>query len=136
VPVSTAGLVRPSLPTAFTARRLVRAGSVDVVTQVAGDTTPPVTLFVSETKTRVSAITGFTTTDVTWSADEDCQAWEIRDVTGTGQTVADGVLVASGGAISAGVEQITTIASSALSAGEGAKTLKLFAQDLAGNWTT
>src|SRR5437879_690250 len=82
-----------------------------VGTLVAGqpDIVAPVTVFVSETVTKVSAVTGFATTDITWSADENCQGWQIRDVTGAaGQTVADGTLIASGGAISANVSQTTT----------------------------
>lgn len=102
----------------------------------AGDTTPPITLYISETVTRVSRVTGFTDALITWSANEACQAWQIRDVTATGQTVADGTLVASGGAIGANVEQQTTVSGVALTSGDGVKTLKLFAQDLAGNWTT
>lgn len=101
-----------------------------------GDTTPPITLFVSETRTKVSRVSGFAETTVTWSANEDCQAWQIRDVTGTGQTVADGTLVASGGAISANADQHTVVSGIDLTSGDALKTLKLFAQDLAGNWTT
>lgn len=99
--------------------------------------TPPVTLFVSETVIKVSLQVGFTDTVVTWSADEDCQAWQIRDITGAaGSTIADGTLVASGGAISANVSQNTTITASSLTVGDGTKTLKIFAQDLEGTWTT
>jgi hypothetical protein len=131
-PPVNAAIVQATMP-----RQRSRIVVVTVTVTAPTDTTPPVTLFVSETQTRVSAVTGFTTTDVTWSADEDCQAWQIRDVTGApGQTEADGVLVASGGPIAANAQQVTTISSASLSAGEGAKTLKLFAQDLAGNWTT
>lgn len=129
-PAYAFGLAAPAL-------RVRARPSVRVVVPVVADVRPPVTLFVSETVQTVSLQAGFTTTQVTWSADEDCQAWQIRDVTGAaGQTVADGVLVASGGAITANAQQVTSVAGGALSAGDGAKTLKLFAQDLAGNWTT
>jgi hypothetical protein len=111
--------------------RTVRVGGTTIVDVVA-----PTTLFISETVAKVSLTSGFTDTVVSWSANEDCQAWQIRDVTGAaGQTIADGVLVASGAAITAGVTQTTTVSGSALTAGDGVKTLKLFAQDLAGNWT-
>lgn len=122
--------------TASTPTVVVRQAS-RVVVITSPDVRPPVTLFVSETATKVSQVGGFSTTTVTWSADEDCQAWQIRDVTGAGgQTVNDGTLVASGGAITANAQQTTVVNASALTAGDGAKTLKLFAQDLAGNWTT
>jgi hypothetical protein len=140
VPVRGAGLVTPVWSTPFRAPipgPPLPSRVVVVTSAPATDTTPPVTLFVSETIAKVSRVTGFTDTIVTWSADENCQAWQIRDVTGApGQTVADGVLVASGGAISGGVNQVTTISGVNLVAGDGSHVLKLFAQDLAGNWTT
>lgn len=102
----------------------------------AGDLVAPVTVYVSQTRTRVSAVTGFTTDTVTWTADEACQAWQIREVAAADTTIAAaGVIVASGGAVSAGVQQNTDIVSSNLSAGDGGKLLKIFAQDLAGNWS-
>lgn len=109
------------------------------VIEVAGgstDTTPPVTVFVAETVTRVSRVTGFDVTDVTWSVDEDCQAWQIREVASAADTVNTGTLLVSGGAVPAGTNQITTVNSANLTAGDASKLLKIFAQDLAGNWTT
>jgi len=114
-------------------------GITDNVTteSASGDTTPPVTVYVSETATRVSLVAGHTTTDVTWNVDEACQAWEIRDLTGAGgATHTDGTLVASGGAVPASDDQVTTIDATSLPAGDGEHSLKIFAQDLAGNWTT
>jgi hypothetical protein len=114
------------------------AAYVDVeLVSLSADTTPPVTVFVSETKTRISAVSGFNSTDVTWSVDEACQAWQIREVANATDLIgAAGQLVASGGAVPASTNQVTNIASSALSAGDGTRLLKIFAQDLAGNWTT
>lgn len=101
------------------------------------DVVAPVTVFVSESRSKVSSITGFTISTILWSADEDCQAWQIREVANASDGIGiAGQLVASGGAISASVQQSTDIVYSSLSAGDGSKLLKIFAQDLAGNWTT
>lgn len=104
-------------------------------TQILPDTRAPVTIFVTETRTRVSLQTGFTDTDVSWSVDEACQAWQIREVPNAGSTVAEGTLLNSGGAVAADVQQVTTVAGSSLSVGDGSKLLKIFAQDLSGNWS-
>jgi hypothetical protein len=101
-----------------------------------GDTTAPVTVFVSGSRSKVSTVTGFTTDTVLWSVDEDCQAWQIREVANASDGIdIAGQTVASGGAISAGAQQSTDIVSSSLSTGDGSKLLKIFAQDLAGNWS-
>lgn len=126
---------RTSWPFAFATQQSAQV-TRRVTQPVVADITPPVTVYVSETASKVSTVTGFATTTVSWTVDEDCQAWQIRDVTGTGETVADGVLVASGGAVSANASQTTAIAGASLGASDGLKTLKIFAQDLAGNWTT
>lgn len=99
------------------------------------DTTAPITVFVLETRTKVSLQAGFTDTTVHWTVDEACQAWQIREVPSAGATVAQGTLLASGGAVPASVEQETVVTSSTLSAGDGSKLLKIFAQDLSGNWS-
>lgn len=104
--------------------------------QASSDTTPPVSLFISDTRTTVSLVTGWESTDVTWSADEDCQAFQFREVASAAATVTDGTLLAAGGAVGANASQTTTIAASSLTAGDGSKLIKIFAQDLAGNWTT
>jgi hypothetical protein len=102
-----------------------------------GDTTAPITVFVSETKTRVSTVTGFNVSDVTWSVDEACQAWQIREVAAANTLLgAAGQLVASGGSVPANTNQVTSISGASLSTGDGSKLLKIFAQDLAGNWST
>lgn len=103
--------------------------------QVVGDWTPPITLFVSDTRTRVSLVGGFSSTDVTWSANENCKAWEIREVSSSAAVHSDGTLLASGTEIVANVSQVTTIDGSLLSGGDGSKLLKIFAQDYQGNWT-
>lgn len=114
---------------------VVRGFAPTQTVQVVGDWTPPITLFVSDTRTRVSLVGGFSSTDVTWSADENCKAWQIREVASAAAVVSDGTLLASGTEITANVQQVTTISGSLLSAGDGAKLLKIFAQDYQGNWT-
>jgi hypothetical protein len=114
------------------------AAYVDVeLVSLSADTTPPVTVFVSGTRTKVSAVTGFTTDTVDWSVGEACQAWQIREVANSTDLIGvAGHLVKSGGAVPASTTQHTDITNADLSAGDGAKLLKIFAQDLAGNWST
>jgi hypothetical protein len=101
----------------------------------APDTTAPVTTFVSQTATVVSHVSGFTGDTVTWSVNEACQAWEIRQVSASGDAHTTGTLIASGGSVPASTNQNTVIDSSALTGTDGSKLLKLFTQDLAGNWS-
>lgn len=112
-----------------------RAAEVD--TTLAVDATPPVSIYVSESVTKVSPVTGHTTTIVTWNVNEDCQAWQIREVAATTTPIASaGLLVKSGGSVPANTDQTTSITYADLSSGDGAKLLKIFTQDLAGNWST
>lgn len=99
------------------------------------DTTSPLTVFVSESRSKVSLVAGFEST-IAWTVNEDCQAWQIREVADAATTLGSaGLLVTSGGPVTAGVEQQTVIGGASLTAGDGARLLKIFAQDLAGNWT-
>lgn len=100
------------------------------------DVVAPVTAFVSETVTKVSAISGFTTTTVSWTTNEDAAVWQIREVNAVDTPInSAGVIVASGTNALAGVTQTTDIIYSSLSSGDGAKLLKIFAQDPSGNWS-
>lgn len=101
----------------------------------AADIIAPITVFVSSTRSKVSRIAGWDSTVITWSVDEACQAWQVRQVASASDTVAQGTLLASGAAVGAGVQQQTSVPSSSLTTGDGSKLIKVFAQDLAGNWS-
>lgn len=100
------------------------------------DVRSPVSVFVSDTRQRVSLATGWESTDVTWQVDEECRAWQFREVANVGDGVTLGTLLVAGGAIAPDTQIITTIAASLLSGGDGSKIIKIFAQDSSGNWTT
>jgi hypothetical protein len=105
------------------------------------DITPPISALVSETLTKVSAVVGFNSTDVAWSANEAIQAWQFRVVTNTADPVTAGTLIkqATGVSIAANTNQTTTITEAELAAAspaQGSKIIKLFVQDIAGNWST
>lgn len=104
------------------------------------DTTAPISALVSETSTKVSAITGANTTDVTWNVNETAQAWQFRVVPSNASVVTAGALIkqATGVSIPASTNQVTTITEAELiaaSAVEGNNIVKLFTQDVAGNWS-
>lgn len=99
------------------------------------DVVAPITALVSSAKAKLSRIAGWDSTVISWSVDEPCQAWQVRQVASASDPVSQGTLLASGAAVDAGVQQQTTVLSSDLTAGDGAKLIKVFAQDLAGNWS-
>lgn len=104
------------------------------------DTTPPVTNISSgPSRTKISAQTGFDSTDISYTVDEACQAWKVKVVPATNSTHDQGTQIEAGGAVAAGGTinvNITNAELAAASAGDGAKIVKMFVQDNAGNWST
>ena len=105
----------------------------------AADSTPPITTVTSGTA-KISDETGKDSYAYSFQANEACQAWKIKVVADAGDLHTSGAQVESGGAISANTTVSGSITYAELNAAgegaEGAKILKFFSQDLAGNWST
>lgn len=106
------------------------------------DSTPPVvTVTAGPTPARISAVTGFDEADFTFQVDEACQAWEVRAVGDPSDPRDTGdPLVLSGGALAASIPVPTTVTFDDLDAAgvagsDGVKVLKVYAEDIAGNWS-
>jgi hypothetical protein len=106
--------------------------------------TPNIT--VAAAPTTISKIATFDTSTVTWSPDEAIQAYKVKVVPSTGSLESAGTLIpttagssnTSGGSVAAAGTVTTTIKGTDLetaSAGDGAKIVKIFIQDTAGNWS-
>lgn len=109
----------------------------------AAGVTPTVTL-ISETRTTISRVSPYDLTDVTWQADGDFSAYQLRVVPSSISDVTAGTLIeqdqnppAGGSANTQYVSTITDAELEAASAGEGAKLVKLFVLGAAtGDWST
>lgn len=108
----------------------------------ATDTTPPTVQVLTVSRARIGRTTGFDSAVVTWTSDEDFAHYQIRVVANATDPVTQGVQVeadqtpAAGGL--AGVQYQSTVTDpelEAVSPLEGTKTLKVFTQDAAGNWS-
>jgi hypothetical protein len=102
-------------------------------------TTPTVNITVNPNTLKISSQSGKDSTSFDFEVDEDVQATQVRIVPGTGSPVTAGTLIESAGALSAGIDRSVTITDDELIAAggtEGANIIKIFAQDLAGNWST
>lgn len=111
------------------------------------DTTLPVpNITVAASPTKISKIATFDTSTFTFQVNEDVQAWKVKVVPATGSAESAGTLIpttagstnTSGGSLAASTNKVVTIKGTDLetaSAGDGAKIVKVFAQDLAGNWS-
>lgn len=108
---------------------------------VGGDTTAPIVTFISQTRTKISRISGggFDATDVVFSVNEDYQGYQVRRVSSGADTIAMGTLVESGTGGLSGVERTITLTDDEIidngGAPEGNSIYKIFAQDLSGNWS-
>jgi hypothetical protein len=112
------------------------------------DTTAPVaTVSVAPSPTKISKIATFDTSTFQFQADVAIQAWKVKVVGSTGAAENTGTTIpttagstnVTGGALAATTNQTVTIKGTDLetaSAGDGAKIVKVFVQDLAGNWST
>jgi uncharacterized membrane protein len=102
------------------------------------DRTAPTLDVTSAVPTKISTVAGFNTSTIAFTVDEAIQAWMARVVPSTGSDRTAGSLIKSGGAAGAGT--VTTTVKGAdletASAGDGAKLVKFFAQDVAGNWSS
>lgn len=120
------------------------SGVADTITL---DTTAPVpTISVAASPTKISKVATFDTSTFTFTADSAIQAWKVKVVPSSGSTESAGTTIpttagstaTTGGALGASTPQVVTIKGTDLetaSAGDGAKTVKIFVQDLAGTWS-
>lgn len=111
------------------------------------DTTAPViTLISGPTPTKISEQATKDTSTVQWKADSDLQAYAVMVVPSTSSLHAAGAQIpnaagstnVSGGAVAANTTITTTIRGTdlkAASAGDATKNVKVFGQDVAGNWS-
>lgn len=115
-----------------------------VMPDVEVDVTPPVvTVTAGPTPAKISAVSGFNSSSITFSINEACQAWELRSVAASGDARNTGTqpLVKSGGSVAASTPTGISVTHAELaSAGvgappDGSRILKFFVQDLAGNWS-
>jgi hypothetical protein len=109
-------------------------------------TVPVVTITAAASPTRISKTTGFDTSTFSFQADTAIVAWKVKAVpsvnslenAGTTIGTSNGSLNTTGAALAATTNQSVTVKGAdleAASAGDGAKIVKVFAQDAAGNWS-
>lgn len=122
--------------------------SATATDQIVLDTAVPVvTISAGPDVAKVSKIAGRDTATVTWASDSDYQDYVVKVVpngssdhnAGTAIPTAAGSTNVGGAAGTAAAPVTTAIHGAdleAASAGDGAKTVKVFVQDLAGNWST
>ncbi|WP_217913244.1 hypothetical protein [Miltoncostaea marina] len=120
-----------------------RWDAIEVRTTLAGDTTAPsADVTAGPTPAKISAVPGYDASAFTFVVDEPCQAWELRAVGDPSDPRDAGdPLVLSGGAVSAATPAERTVTYAHLEAAgiagaDGTKGLKLYARDLADNWSS
>lgn len=110
-------------------------------------TVPVVTISVAASPTKISKIASFDSSSFSFQADVAVQAWKVKVVPATGSVHTAGTTIpttagstnTTGGSLGATTNQSVTIKGTDLetaSSGDGSKIVKVFAQDLAGNWST
>lgn len=103
-----------------------------------GDTTPP-TPNLTTGDSKISDETGKDSYSYSFTVDEACQAYQIRVVDSSGDPFPAGNIVEAGGAVTTSSPATGTITYAELVAAgmdaEGAKVLKVYVQDSAGNWS-
>lgn len=111
------------------------------------DTTiPTINITVAASPTKISKIATFDTTTFSFQSDQALQAWKVKVVPSSGSTESAGTTIpttagstnTTGGALAATTNQSVTIKGADLetaSSGDGAKIVKIFGQDTAGNWS-
>ena len=111
------------------------------------DTTAPVpTISVAASPTKISKIAGYDTSTFQFQADTAIQAWKVKVVPSVGSAESAGTTIpttagstnTTGGSLAATTNQAVTIKGTDLetaSSGDGDKIVKVFVQDLAGNWS-
>lgn len=123
------------------------ASSTTASDTITVDTTAPViTISAGPDATRISKVAGKDVSVVQWSSDSALQAYKVKVVPSTSSLENAGTVIpaaggstnVAGGAVAAGTTITTSIHGADLesaSAGDGAKIVKVFGQDLAGNWS-
>ena len=102
------------------------------------DTTAPTISVSNLSATKISRVSGRDITYVSFTVNEDCQAWKAKLVSSSGATHTEGTLVDDGTDIPADTLFVFDITDDELvDAGglEGSNTIKVFVQDDAGNWS-
>lgn len=110
------------------------------------ETLPVATMSVPFAPIKISKVAGFDTSTGSFQSDTAIQAWKVKVVPSSGSTESSGTLIpttggslnTSGGALAATTNQSVTIKGvdlEAASAGDGEKIVKVFVQDIAGNWS-
>lgn len=97
-----------------------------------GDLTPPSVNIISVSRSKISAQSGVNSSVIKFTFSEDVTEWRIRR---DGVSYETGVLIASGGAVTAGVEAQATILNTHLNI-EGQNRINIYSKDASGNWTT
>lgn len=120
-------------------------GAAQNVVVVVDTTAPIVTITVEPDRSKISKVEGRDKSIFTWSVDSDIQQYEVCVAPNVGATreqsaaiPADGGSVnVVGGAVAAGAPVQTTIDGTDLDTlvDDGAHIIKVFARDLAGNWS-
>lgn len=103
------------------------------------DTEAPTIEVSNLSATKISRVSGRDITYVSFTVNEDCQAWKAKRVVSSGAAHTDGTLVDSGGSIPADTLYVFDITDDELvdaGGGEGSNTIKVFVQDDAGNWSS
>lgn len=112
--------------------------STSMTINVAADTVAPIATITSVQRSKISDKTGVNSTDINFTVNEPFNAYEVRLVSSTGAQKNTGTLIESGGAGAAGTPITVTITyAEAVAAGalEGNNIIKIFVQDVAGNWS-
>lgn len=106
------------------------------------DVTAPVPNIVSTSRAIISHVSGYASTDIVWTSNEDFQAYQLRVVANSSDDVTTGTLIEQNQSPTAGgtantqyTSTITDAELVAASPADGSKMIKLFVQDLAGNWS-
>lgn len=102
------------------------------------DTTAPTIEVSNLTATKISRVSGKDITYVSFTVNEDCQAWKAKLVSSSGATHTQGTLVDDGTDIPADTLFVFDITDDELveaGGAEGSNTIKVFVQDDAGNWS-
>lgn len=111
------------------------------------DTTlPTINITVAASPTKISKIATFDTSTFSFQSDTALQAWKVKVVPATGSIESAGAQIptsagstnVTGGALAATTNQSVSVKGTDLetaSAGDGTKIVKIFGQDLAGNWS-
>jgi hypothetical protein len=118
-----------------------------ITTTITLDTTlPTTTISVAASPTKISKIATFDTCTFSFQSDSATQAWKVKVVPATNSLESAGTTIpttagstnTTGTTLAGATNQAVSIKGADLetaSAGDGAKIVKVFAQDLAGNWS-